>query len=153
MEADPVREHLETALRDSQQYFAGGRWFIAAVGAVAVLGGLLRELYWLALISLVFFGGLVWLMVHAQRRTQNNPLGRIILDEPERITRITHRKASSSSGSFATHWLVFATADTPRGLGLKFDEGVLDALAPFLARRFVNATIEIPGFDPSDARS
>lgn len=148
MSSDPIRKHLETALQDSMRFYMQGRWFIGGVGAVALLGSLLREIYWLAAISVLAFGAMVSLMVIAERRTSNHPIRRVILDEPERVIRITHRKASSSSGAFPTHWLIFAISESERGLGLKFDEGVIAALAPFLAQHFVNATIEIPGFDP-----
>jgi hypothetical protein len=144
---DPTRQHLEAALRQTASYFRGGQFFIGSVGLFVIVGGVVREIYWLSLIGLVFFGGLVALMVHSQHRTQNHPLRRTILEQPERITSISYRMASSSSGAFPTHWLTFGD-ESGQSLGLQFDEGVIHALAPFLARRFVNAKIQIPGFDP-----
>jgi hypothetical protein len=145
---DAMRQHIETALRDSEQYFKQGQWFIGGVGLVCLVGSLIREIYFLAVFSVVFFGGLVALMRYAQKRTRNHPIRRTILEQPERITRVAYRKASSSSGAFPTYWLDFAD-DSGNRLGLRFEEGVLHALAPFLARHFSNATIEIPGFDPA----
>jgi hypothetical protein len=144
---DPTQQHLQAALRETSNYYSGGQLLIGAVGLFVIIGGLIREIYWLSLIALVFFGGLVGLMAYSHRRMRNHPLRRIIFEHPERITNITYRMATSSSGALATHWLMFSD-DTELSLGLRFDEAVLHALAPFLARRFVNANIQIPGFDP-----
>jgi hypothetical protein len=102
---DAIRKHLETALRHSEQYFGQGQKFIGAVGLVCLIGSLIREIWFLAVISVVFFGGLVALMTYAQRRTRRHPIRRTILEQPERITRVAYRKASSSSGAFPTFWL------------------------------------------------
>lgn len=146
---DSIRPHLEAALRHTGEYFQRGQLFIGAVGLFVVLGGIIREIYWLSLIAVALFGGLVGLMIYSQRRTRLHPLRQIILDEPERITSIIYRQASSSSGAFPTHWLTFSD-ESNMSLGLRFEQGVLHALAPFLARRFPNASIQIPGFvDPA----
>jgi hypothetical protein len=145
---DPIRPQLEAALRDTTDYFQRGQLFIGAVGLFVIIGGIIREIYWLSVIGLALFGGLVGLMIYSQRRTRLHPLRRVILEEPERITSIIYRQASSSSGAFPTHWLTFSD-ESGMSLGLRFDQGVLHALAPFLARRFANASIQIPGFvDP-----
>ncbi len=145
---DPIRPHLEEALRETSEYFRRGQLFIGVVGLFVVIGGLIRAIYWLSLIGAALFGGLIALMIYSKRRTRLHPLRRIILDEPERITSIIYRQATSSSGAFPTHWLTFSD-DSGMSLGLRFDQGVLHALAPFLARRFTNASIQIPGFvDP-----
>lgn len=145
---DPIRRHLEAALRETTEYFQRGVLFIGAIGMFVVIGGIIREIWWLSLLAAALFGGLVGLMIYSQRRTRLHPLRRIILDEPERITSIIYRQASSTSGAFATHWLTFSD-DSGMSLGVRFDQGVLHMLAPMLARRFFNAGFLIPGFvDP-----
>lgn len=144
---DPIRRHLEAALLDTSYYFQRGQLFIATVGLFVIIGGVVREMYWLSLIGLLGFGGMVALMTYSYWRTKNHPLRRIILDEPERITSIVYRLGTSSSGAFPTHWLRF-TDDAELSLSLRFEQSVLHGLAPFLAWRFVNANIQIPGFDP-----
>ncbi|MFV8751546.1 hypothetical protein ACNOYE_13465 [Nannocystaceae bacterium ST9] len=142
-----VRERIDAALRETESFFVRAQLFIGGVGLLVILASLARGLAWLAAFGLVAFGGMVALMVFARRRTRDQPVRKIILAEPLRVTAIEHYVTSSSSGAFPSHWLRFRVGD--QQLGLRFELAVIEALAPFLARTFVNAAISIPGFDAS----
>lgn len=140
-----VRERIVAALRDTERFFDSGKLLIGGVMLVTILGGIARDILWLSAISLLAFGSMLALLHFAGRRArmQGSEIRAAVLDAPERISAIEHYVTSSSSGAFPSHWLRFRVAD--QQLALRFEPGVIEALAPFLARVYVNAIITIPG--------
>jgi hypothetical protein len=151
-EREIVRERIVAALADTERFFDSGKLLIGGVMVVGVLGGLVREILWLSAFALLGFGSMLVLLHFAARRSRalGSDIRAAVLDAPERITAIEHYVTSSSSGAFPSHWLRFRVGD--QQLALRFEPGVIEALAPFLARVYVDAILAIPGFETPPRR-
>lgn len=151
-EREIVRERIVAALADTEQFFDAGKWLIGGVMVVGVVGGIARDILWLSGFAVVGFGSILALVHFAGRRgrARGSEIRAAVLDAPEQITAIEHYVTSSSGGAFPSHWLRFRVGE--QQLALRFEPGVIEALAPFLARVYVHATIVIPGWPPPGSR-
>jgi len=98
---DDVRAQLRLAYARTGAFFRTGAWLIAGLGALCTVGGSVRGLWWLSVISLVFFGGLAVLGSRLARRyaaPESSPVLHAVLEQPERVARI--RVASTSASSY-----------------------------------------------------
>lgn len=144
---DPDLDLIQRQVAHSRKFFVNAQYFIGAVGAFVAIVSAARGLLWLAGFGLVFFGGLVLLMIRAERRYQHNPVLEALARSPADVTKVRHIATSDSRRMFVTHWVQVFVADQTKPLGFRVDEQQVAAFAELLARRCPNADVDVPGFE------
>jgi hypothetical protein len=140
-----VAERLRAAYRATGSYFRSGAIFMGAVLVMGVLLGAMRGLWWLVLISVVFFGGLIAVMLVLARRYDDpsrSPVMRALFDAPDQIRSlkvVTQSSVASNRPEFLQIRLV-----TGEHLALRFTAGVMTDVRGALADRSPRAELDPP---------
>ena len=135
------------ACKATRTYHGRAIGFFVFLAVFCAVVSYLRDLLWLAAISVVFFGGFAVFIYWWKRRDDpsHSPVLAAVQHRPEEIASVTHRETSDSAGMFPAQWLLIKTRDGKRQ-SIKVPPGRIAPLAETLGRLCPDADIDVPGF-------
>ncbi|MFH2008637.1 MAG: hypothetical protein ABI333_18765 [bacterium] len=142
-------ELITAAMRASVSYHGKAIAFFLALAVLSGTIAVLREIYWLAVVGFGLFGGLASLAFFMTGKSDpdRSPVLRAIRSAPDQVAEVKYYQASSSAGTFVTHWLRIETTDK-KWQSIKAAEPDLPLLAAALHRCCPKAKFDVPGFEP-----